>query len=469
MLRPGEHAVSVIGSGDITDVSARLMPAALYARARAWLADAGDHSAAQRAAGVAFLIRVASAVLVYFSQVLIARWIGQHEFGIYVYVWTWVLLIGALADFGLASAAQRFIPEYVGLRAFALLRGFFSGSRWLTFAGATVTAAVGALGIHLCGDWIASYEIIPLYLGCVCLPFFALANATDGIARSYNWVGLALFPPYILRSLLLIGVMAAAYALGFPTDATTAMTSAVVATWVATVVQGVLLNRRLASVVERGPKAYEVKTWVLTSLPIFMVESFYFLLTYTDLLVLQQFRPPEDVAVYYASVKTLALVAFVYFSVAAATAHKFTEYHVSGDRARLEQFMAQAIRWTFWPSLAATVVLLALGQPFLLLFGPRFVEGYSLMFILAIGPLARAAIGPVERLLNMVDQQRACAFVYAGAFAFNLIACLFLSPRYGMHGAAIATSAAFVLESLLLFWVTKRRLGLHVFIWGGSR
>src|SRR5262249_54152011 len=124
-----------------------------------------------------------------------------------------------------------------------------------------------------------------------------------------------------------------------------------------TVVQGVLLNRRLTSVVERGPKAYEVKTWILTSLPIFMVESFYFLLTYTDVLVLQQFRPPEDVAVYYASVKTLALVAFVYFSVAAATAHKFTEYHVSGDHARLEQFMAQAIRWTFWPSLAATVVL----------------------------------------------------------------------------------------------------------------
>src|SRR5262249_21128365 len=105
----GGQCVSVIGSGEITDISARLAPAALYARARAWLADASDHSAAQRAAGVAFLIRVASAVLVYFSQVLIARWIGQHEFGIYVYVWTWVLLIGALADFGLASAAQRFI------------------------------------------------------------------------------------------------------------------------------------------------------------------------------------------------------------------------------------------------------------------------------------------------------------------------------------------------------------------------
>jgi len=461
--------VSVIGSGEITDLSARLTPTALYARARAWHADSSDHSAAQRAAGVAFLIRVANAVLVYLSQVLIARWIGQREFGIYVYVWTWVLLIGALADFGFASAAQRFIPEYAGLRAFALLRGFLSGSRWLTFAFATATAALGALGIYLCGDWIASYEIIPLYLACVCLPFFSLTNVGDGIARSYNWVGLALFPPYILRSVLLIAVMAAAYALGFSSDATTAMMAAVVATWTTALVQGVLLNRRLGGAVERGPKAYEVKTWIFTSLPIFMVESFYFLLTYADVLVLQQFRPPEEVAVYYAAVKTLALVAFVYFSVAAATAHRFTEYHVSGDRARLEKFMAQAIRWTFWPSLAATIVILALGQPFLMLFGPSYADGYALMFILAVGPLARAAVGPVQRLLNMVDQQRACALVYAGAFAFNLVACLVLIPRYGMQGAAVATSAAFVLESLLLFWVTKRRLGLHVFIWGGRR
>jgi O-antigen/teichoic acid export membrane protein len=42
---------------------------------------------------------------------------------------------------------------------------------------------------------------------------------------------------------------------------------------------------------------------------------------------------------------------------------------------------------------------------------------------------------------------------------------LVLVPRYGGMGAAIATSSALVLESVLLFYVTKRRLGLHVFIW----
>jgi O-antigen/teichoic acid export membrane protein len=415
--------MSVIGSHEGSGAFARLAPAALYGRARVWLADHSDHRRAQRTAGNAFLIRVASAVLVYLIQVLLARWMGEFQFGIYVYVWTWVLLIGALVDFGLASAAQRFIPEYLGLRAFALLRGFLSGSRWLTLAIATAIAGLAALGIRMLEPWIGQYEIVPLYLACATLPMFALTHMQEGIARAYGWVNIALLPPYIM------------------------------------------LERRLGRAVAPGPKTHEAGTWLLTAIPIFMVEGFYFLLTYADVLVLQQFRPPEEVAIYYAAAKTLALVTFVHYSVAAATTHKFTEYHVRGDRARLAAFLSESIRWTFWPSLAATIAILALGRPFLWLFGPRFVDGYSLMFILAVGPLARAAIGPVERLLNMVGEQRACALVYGGAFAFNFVGCLVLIPPLGIHGAAIATAAAVLFESVLLFFVTKRRLGLHVFIW----
>jgi len=440
--------------------------AASLARVRAWLSDGSDRSLAQRTAGTAFLIRVASAGLLYLSQVVLARWMGSFEFGVYVYVWTWVLLIGTLADFGLAIAAQRFIPEYAERKTFDLLRGFLVASRWLVMAIATVLAALGALGVTLIEPWLDRYLVVPLYLACVSLPFYTLTSMLDGIARSYNWVNLALVPPYIGRPLVLIAVMGLAHLAGLPADATTAMLAAVIATWVNAIVQFVMLERRLRTKVARGPNAYAVRDWFKTAIPIFMVGSFYLLLTYADILMLQQFRPPDEVAVYYAAAKTLALVAFVNFSVAAAATHKFTEYHVAGDRERLAAFLADAIRWTFWPSLAATVLILALGKPFLWLFGPQFVDGYALMFILAAGLLSRAAVGPVERLLNMLGEQRACALVYAFAFAANLGLCILLIPRYGATGAAIATSSAVVAESTLLFFVTKRRLGLHVLIWG---
>ena len=57
-------------------------------------------------------------------------------------------------------------------------------------------------------------------------------------------------------------------------------------------------------------------------------------------------------------------------------------------------------------------MLLAFGKPILALFGAQFTAGYHLMFILAVGLLARAAIGPMERFLNVIGEQRICALVY---------------------------------------------------------
>ena len=434
------------------------------ARIRSWLADHSDRSIAQRIAGTAFLIRITAAVLAYGSQVMLARWMGSYEFGIYVYVLTWLLVIGGLADLGLGSTAQRFIPEYLQQKGFALLRGFLSGSRWMTFGIATITASLAVLAIALLRDRIDDYLEVPLYLACATLPLWALMQAQDGIARSFNWINLALLPLYVLRQVLFICLVAIAYLTGYVIDAVLVTGLAAVSIWVTGIGQLLYLNRRLHAKVPAGRKTYAPHTWLIVSTPMFMVEAFHLLLSNVDILLLKQFRSPDEVAIYYAAAKTLALVAFIYFSVSAAIAHKFTQYHLAGDREGLSDFLADTVRWTFWPSVAATIVLLACGKLFLLAFGARFTEGYGVMFILAVGLLARAAVGPVERLLNMLDEQRVCATVYAVAVAANLILCCLLIPPYGIEGAAVATSVAFLLESVLLFWVTKRRLGLHVFI-----
>ncbi|HZQ13915.1 MAG TPA: lipopolysaccharide biosynthesis protein [Pseudolabrys sp.] len=442
--------------------------AALIPRVRAILADRSDSRITQLVAGKVFLVRVGSAMLALVSQVLLARWMGKFEFGIYIYVWTWVLMIGALSDVGLSSAARRFIPEYIEFKAFDRLRGFLTGSRWLAFGIATGIGAIGAIGVTLLRPWIDGVTVIPLYLACLTIPVYGLVQIQAGIAQSYDWPNLALMPFYIWRQLVITLLMGGAWLLGAPTDAVTAMIVAVVTTWAVTVGQLFVLDRRLGGKVQPGPKRYEARVWLATSLPIFVVEGFYLLLTYVDIITLEQLRSPDEVAVYYAAARLLALVAFVYFAIAGATTHKFTQYHVAGDSERLRKFFRETTRWTFWPSLAACAVILVFGKPLLWLFGASFDSGYAVMFILAVGMLSRAAVGPAERLLNMLGERKQCAAVYAGAFAVNLVLCLALIPRFGIEGAAVATSAALAVESILLYRIAKRRLGFHVFILGGG-
>jgi O-antigen/teichoic acid export membrane protein len=446
------------------DLPARRPLFRLPARVQGWLA--GEHAAAQRMAGAAFAIRVGGAAIIFLSQVLLARWMGGFEFGIYVYAWTWVLLVGDIIHLGLPITAQRYVPEYTQRGELDRLRGFLAGSRWTVFATGTAIAILGAVAVHMLDFWLDRHTILPLYLACVALPFYTLSNMLDGLARCYNAVHIALLPPFVLRPLMLIAVMAAAHASGFMTDATTAMVAFAFATWAATLLQLVMLERRLGNSVPAGPKHYDLGGWLATSVPVLAVWAFYTLLTYTDVLVLRQFRPPEEVAHYYAAAKTLlSLVAFIYFSVAAA-AHRIASYHVAADRDALVAFASTTVRWTFWPSLGATALILALGKPMLWLFGPGFVDAYPLMFILAVSLIARAAVGPAERMLNVMGEQRMCALVYACAFAINLAGAIVLAPRFGGLGVAIAMATAVVAESVLLFVVAKRRLGLHLFIFG---
>jgi O-antigen/teichoic acid export membrane protein len=438
----------------------------LMTRLRAMLGGPSEASLTRRLAGTIFIIRVLSAALAYLSQILLARWMGSSDYGIYVYVWTWVLLLGSMMDFGISASAQKIIPEYRGGGDHALLRGFLSGSRWMTGTVSAVVSLLLAGLVRALSPWIDPDSIVPLYLGCLTLPAFVVANTQDGIARSHDWMRLGLMPQFIVRQALIIGFTAGAFALGFHLRAGAAMLASLAAVWGAMIGQMIVLNHRLRDHIAPGPKTYDFRGWLKISLPILLVESFYLLLSYVDVLVLRQFRSSEEVGVYFAVVKTLALVSFIHYAMSATTAHRFTEYHAAGDKARLSAYVAHAITWTFWPSLAATIILLALSKPILWLFGPQFVGGYDIMFIAAIGLVVRSAIGPVERLLNMLGHQHICALAYAFAFAMNLALCVMLVPKFGGYGAAAATSLSLTFETVLLFWIVRRRLGLHVLAFG---
>jgi O-antigen/teichoic acid export membrane protein len=449
-----------------TTVSSAGVIARMRSMAGRFFGGSSEASVTKRLAGAIFIIRVFSAALAYLSQILLARWMGGSDYGVYVYVWTWVLLLGSMMDFGISASAQKLIPEYRARGEHALLRGFLSGSRWLTFAVSSIVSLLLAGLVKTLSPWIDANAVLPLYIGCLTLPAFVVANTQDGIARSHDWMRLGLMPQFIVRQSLIIGLTAGAFALGFHLGATVAMLASAGAVWIAMLGQMVVLNRRLGRHIEPGAKTYDFRGWLAVSLPILLVESFYLLLSYTDVLVLQQFRSSEEVGVYFAVVKTLALVSFIHYAMAATTAHRFAEYHALGDKPRLEAYVGHAINWTFWPSLAATVALLALGKPLLWLFGPQFVGGYDIMFIAAIGLVVRSAIGPVERLLNMLGHQHICALAYALSFVMNLVLCVVLVPRFGGHGAAAATSISLAFETVLLFWIVRQRLGLHVLAFG---
>lgn len=448
----------------------RLLPQRLALRARpflnridAALFAADERGEAGRMSVIAFAIRIFSAAIAFASQVMMARWMGSFEYGIFVLVWVTMVIVGNIACLGFHTSVIRFIPEYFERGMMAELRGILLTSRLFVLIASTAIASLGAAGIWLLSPWIESYYVIPFILGVICLPMIAMGDLLQGHARAYSWALFALSPTYIIRPILILAIMAAALAWGCAPDAKTAILATIAATYATTLIQLIGITTRIDATLPAGPKKVHFAQWFVVSLPIFLVESFFFLLTNADVLMVGAYLEPSDVAVYFATVKTLALVHFVYFSVKAGVAQRYAHF-THGKPDQLAAFARETVSWTFWPSLFMALLVLALGKPMLMLFGPEFSEGYPLLFLLVFGVVARAAVGPCESLLTMSGHQNVCAAVYAVTLALNIGLNVAFIPLFGLWGAAIATAFAMIFEAAALSFTVWRKLGIVMMI-----
>jgi O-antigen/teichoic acid export membrane protein/CelD/BcsL family acetyltransferase involved in cellulose biosynthesis len=426
----------------------------------------GQAQPAKRGALIVFSIRVVSAALLFVSQIILARWIGATGYGLYVALWSLVLVVGGLSHLGLGVAMMRMVPEYHASKNFDALRGLLIGGRSIAVIGGLTAASVGALLLWANGASQSPEFAWAAILALACLPAYALTEAQDALGRGQSWTLESVAPPYVLRPALILLGAASSYALAFPANAVTAMACALAATWLTAIVQTLMIQRRVSETVPAGPAVYHFKDWLKVSLPLLTVSGSELILQNADVLSLNALRSPEEVGIYYAAAKTTCLALFVHYAVGSAYSGQFATAGALGDREALRRLTREAVSWTFWPSVAVTVAVLACGPFILSLFGDDFQSAYPAMFILSVGLLARAATGPSEFVLNMLGLQNECAKSFAIAAGVSIALNLALIPFFGAFGAATATACAFATASGLNWRTARRELGLNLFVFG---
>lgn len=230
-----------------------------------------------RSALFAFAIRVGSAALLFGSQILLARWMGIHEFGILTYCVMLMSVLGVVSSGGLLWATVKFLSEYVATENWAKFRRFLASAR-VTSVWTGALCLVIALGvINLVGDRISDALVLPLIIVLASLPIQTFNEFHEGVGKSQGWIGLSLAPAFIFRPILILAFLGFAKLLGYE----------------------------------------------------------------TDVLVLKFFVTPDQISIYYAAVRTISLIGFVYFAIAVAFGAKFSGAHATGDKAALQGFYRQ--------------------------------------------------------------------------------------------------------------------------------
>ena len=427
----------------------------------------GDIAGVLRGAAFVMGIRVLGAVIALASQILLARWMGAFEYGIFSYVWVWVIVLGIVVPMGFGTSVLRFVPDYKAREKWRRLAGMLRASWYVVMALSMAAVLLGIVLLYALRGVIDGYFLLPLFVGLLCVPGFALMDWQEGAARAFGWVNLAYLPTYVLRPLGIVLAAGGIMLAGLEPTGLNVIFGAFGATMLALALQRILLVRRVRTNVPSARPVFHLKHWWGASVPLVLVEGFYLVLSNTDIVLLGQFVDPDKVGIYFAATRIANLMSFIYFAFAAPAAPKFAELHASGKTAELQKLMRGVVHSVFWPTLAAAGMLILFGGFALGFFGPEFHAGAPVLWILTVGFLARAAFGPTEHVLNMTGHQKATAWAYGGAALCNVVLNIMLIPMFGLEGAAIATSASLTLTSVGLAVIVKRRLGISSFVGAG--
>lgn len=173
---------------------------------RAKLQQLSLYSTIAGGAAAALAIQILNIGINYTVNVLLARWIGVSDYGVFQYTFTICSVLAFLAGFGVSGAVLRFIPEYIVKQDWQHLRGILQSSWIQTLVVGVIISGCSTIWLLWQNTLFQVKNIMSLLLGVWGVPLIALLRLQQDTARALRQIILAFAPLQLVYPTLLIGI-----------------------------------------------------------------------------------------------------------------------------------------------------------------------------------------------------------------------------------------------------------------------
>jgi O-antigen/teichoic acid export membrane protein len=409
---------------------------------------------------VTFTLRTAAAVLVYVTQIVMARWMGAAELGHYVFALAWLWILGMAATLGLPAAAHRFIPAGEAAGDPGIAGHYLRWSRLVVLAAGAGIALFAAAVTWAADPGLSSATSRTLLVALPAVPLVALSTLYSETARAWLRFLFASMTGVFLRPALFLVAIAAAAWLGVAPSAVSAMLMLAALIVLILGLQHGWMRRRLAPPDPRAGAGLRRGAWLRVALPVLIADLYQAYFIDINLVVSGLFLEPADLAVYNAALRTVAIIAFGNAAVGLAVAPRAAKLYAQGDIAGLQLLARRALHLTFWPALLCVALLVAMGRPVLALFGEQFTAGYVPMLVVAVSQVVVAAAGPLLPLLKVTGHHDRCLVGSVVALLATVACNVVLVPRLGALGGALSVLFVTCGWMIWLYRLVVRHIGI---------
>jgi O-antigen/teichoic acid export membrane protein len=399
-------------------------------------------------------------VLVIAMPKLVA-FLGETAFGLFSLAW---VVIGYLTflDIGVNRAATKFVSEHLAgeddQSVRSVVRTAFAANLSLGLLGGLLVVLLSPYLIH------SVFKVSPVLENQARLTFYAVGVAVpvllvQGILRailsSYQRFGWINSVNAAATTAQWIGAVLLAWR-GFSLAWVVGIT--VLARMLATIVYGIVLSRMLPRFHRHANaglgtifKLLRFGSWVTVSQLISPV------LVYLDRMLIASYVSLGAVTLYTVPYEVMTRLRLIPSSMMSTLYPAFSERGLEGQQAHLQRLYERTVRYLLVVLLPGITFLVLLGSDVLTLWmGAGFArQTVAVLEILALGALANGMAYVPYNMLQAAGRPDLTGKFHLLELPFYLALCFVFVPRWGIAGAALASTVRFALDAALLFWAVR--------------
>lgn len=443
-------------------------------------ADAGDDVRAMDVSevgrgGLLNLAGVVSATLFSFLLVVIVtRGLGATPTGLFFEGVAFFNIIGTVAVWGAEVGIVRTIPRY-------LVRGRLKDVRHAIAAAlgpVTLIASVLGLALAFFAEPLGSLatngahgaELAPMLVVLApFLPVFAAYTVVLAATRGFGTmlpttvidkVGRAALQPLLVLPVVVLGWAGVALSLAWAIPFAAGLVAAAI--WLSKLVRSTVDVELGAQAVARGRAKVAKAFWRFTA-PRGLAGLFAVAVLWLSTLLLGAFRSVEEAGVYAAAARYLIVGQFIGVAISQVVGPKLSQVLATGDRARARSVYAISTWWLMALAWPLYILMITMAPGLLSIFGPGYGAAVPVLVIMGATMLVATAVGPVDMVLLMAGRSVWNLANTIVAATVNILLNIWLIPRFGIAGAAVAWSASVLINNLVPLAQVWGAFGLQPF------
>jgi O-antigen/teichoic acid export membrane protein len=408
-----------------------------------------------------FAIKIGNALLKMGLSIVLARYLGPSQYGVYSFVLSIIVIMNLPARLGLPQLLVREVAKYEELGHYNYLKGLIRRASQGVFIVSIVLIALAFIVTYFFEESfeLSNYKVFQM--GLLLVPLIAMISIFQSTLKGLKQVVLGALPEQIIRFGMFFLFVVIFYFLKESMNAFQAMTLHTLGAFVALLSAYFFMTAKLPKGIHQLKAEYKSKLWLKSSVPFMFIGGLQILTQEIDILLLGIMKSSSDTGTYKVAINASRFIFFFSISFNSVLMPIIAKYYYSGQKKRLQNILQKNVLIST-AIVLPLVLLLVLKAQWLLsvLWGQEFAEANVSLIILSLSYFFVASTGPKAAVLTMTGHEKYLLRAKIYMLIISTVLKYFLIKHYGMEGAAIGTGISLAIWSTLLVYYGITKAGL---------